>query len=226
MRSSLIGAALILAAVSLHAQERDGASTKANPSPVPPDAETRELRPRDKLHYRVDEDPSRGAESMTVEVTDLYKAQFKVSRGYDKAIVLDVKGKKLPTVRDEVKRRLENEFYNHATVSIELAEVGNRNTLLGGGAKAVFMGEVRGTVPIPEGQKVMLSEAILHLTYSDWANLKKVEILRKDESGKALAPIRVDVDAIIRNNRIDLDVELKDGDRVKVPQRLFKSFTN
>ena len=71
-----------------------------------------------------------------------------------------------------------------------------------------------GKIPLPEGQKVMLSQALAVMHPSDYANLKKVRVLRKNRK-----VIMVDVKAIFDDNKRDSDIELEDGDMINVPSR-------
>jgi hypothetical protein len=89
-------------------------------------------------------------------------------------------------------------------------------------AKVIFFGELKAVVPLPEGEKLMLSEAILRLGGGGgFANLKKIKVHRRDpESGRAITFV-VNVDAVIYNtDPTKKDVELRDGDRVEVPAKL------
>ena len=190
-------------------------------SKSPVDVEQRELRPRDRLSFRIDEDPVRGTEFITVEITDTHKALFKVSRGADRAIILDVKGKRLSQIRAELKEKLEQDFYVTATLSLELAETGNRNTS-GSSGKVMFMGAVKGFAPIPEDGKLMLSEAVMRMNPSDWADLSKVRVLRRDKDSGKSETLKMDLKKMFKDNSFDNDIELQDGDKIEIPERFIK----
>jgi hypothetical protein len=66
----------------------------------------------------------------------------------------------------------------------------------------------------------MLSSIMLKLPSNQFANRKKVEIQRVGPDGKALPPIKVNVDDLLLNNNRSADVELKAGDRIRVPRRV------
>jgi hypothetical protein len=107
---------------------------------------------------------------------------------------------------------LEEKYYVHATVRLDLDAVLKGPDAAGAGGSATFFGEMGGKIPLPEGQKVWLSQAIASMHPSDWADLAKVKVNRKD--GKT---IRVNVKDILEKNQRKLDVELQDGDMIQVP---------
>jgi len=79
-----------------------------------------------------------------------------------------------------------------------------------------FFGEVTGQVDLPAGRPTQLAEAILSLgKTSESADLRKVKVLRADGT-----TVVVDVRKVIQENRRDLDLDLRDGDRVEVPKRI------
>ena len=55
--------------------------------------------------------------------------------------------------------------------------------------------------------------------FTPLANKGDVQIIRSDSAGKRI--IRVDVNEIIDDGRIDLDIPLESGDVINVPERLF-----
>lgn len=187
------------------------------------DAESRELKPGEEFSFRIEEDPVKSADPMRVVVTELGDAYFRVSRMTDKTIAVNVRGKRLEDVRAEVKARLEKDFYHKATLTVSLTGVGVQQPTTGAAsnAKVIFFGELKAVMPLPEGEKLMLSEAILRLGGGGgFANLKKIKVHRRDpESGKA-STVVVNVDAVIYNNDPTKDLELRDGDRVEVPAKL------
>jgi hypothetical protein len=190
------------------------------------DPDTRDLKPRDILRYSVDQDPQRSTEASLVSITDVYDAHFPVSRGFEKVVTINVRGKHLPDIRTELKSKLEEDFYTTATIALDLVSVnrGSGADMSGSTPKAIFFGEIRGAVPLPEGEKKTVSEAVLLLGYTDYADLKHIKINRKDPATGKPTTIKVNVSEIIKDNKIDKDVELLDGDRVEVPARKIIGF--
>jgi len=108
----------------------------------------------------------------------------------------------------------------NSIAEIELIEA-RRRALAPGGAggaagRAQFLGEVTGQVDLPAGRPTQLAEAILSLgKTSESADLRKVKVQRADGT-----TVMVDVRKVIQENRRDLDLDLRDGDRVEVPKRI------
>ncbi len=79
-----------------------------------------------------------------------------------------------------------------------------------------FFGEMSGQIELPAGRPTQLAEAILSLgKTSESADLRKVKVQRADGT-----TVVVDVRKVIQENRRDLDLDLRDGDRVEVPKRI------
>jgi hypothetical protein len=75
------------------------------------------------------------------------------------------------------------------------------------------------TRDLPLPASVVFAELIDWKGHANWVPLTKVEIQRLGADGKALPSIVVDVDSLITKNNRSLDVELKDGDRIRVPKK-------
>ncbi len=79
-----------------------------------------------------------------------------------------------------------------------------------------FFGEMSGQIELSAGRPTQLAEAILSLgKTSESADLRKVKVQRADGT-----TVVVDVRKVIQENRRDLDLDLRDGDRVEVPKRI------
>ncbi len=78
-----------------------------------------------------------------------------------------------------------------------------------------FFGDVSGKIELLAGHPTWLSEAVLDLHPSQFADLRKVTVQRADGTSAV-----VDVHRVINDNHREQDLELRDGDRVKVPQRI------
>ncbi len=214
-----------LAPVNLTPASTNAPANSTNAPPTEPyDPETRELRIRDTFRYRIEEDPAKSSDPMRVTITDSGEAHFSVTQSDSSYITLRVAGKKLGEVRSELKQRLDADYYLDCTVSLDLEGI---NTTLPGGANpltdvphVVVFGELSGTFPIPEGKKLMLSEIMLRMPRNDFARMNKVEIQRLGPDGKPIKMPTVDVERLLRENDRSLDVELKEGDRVRVPRKV------
>ena len=176
------------------------------------------LMPNDRLAFRIEEDPIKSADPTAVIVTPVGEIQFPVTRGSDLSVVVYARGKTINEVKSEIKSRLDADYYQNATVFLNLL---NRNQEMG---KVLFVGPaIKGTVPLRPGETKTLTEAIIMLGYSDFVNLKKVTVERMDPVTKQLSTIVVDVDAVMRLRDRSKDLILQDGDRVKTADK-FISF--
>lgn len=193
------------------------------------DAETRELKPHDTFRYRVEQDPTAGADSMRVSITDSGEAHFNVSRGHSTYVTVKAAGRHLAEVKRELKEKLDAEYYKDATVNLDLEGVNNpaapggAGLALGSTSKVQVFGEMQGTFPLPEGQRIWLSDVILSMPRNDYADLTKVKVQRTNADGKP-ETIVVNVDKVLNKNERSSDLELKDGDRIRVPRKIFVNF--
>jgi Ankyrin repeats (3 copies)/SLBB domain len=96
---------------------------------------------------------------------------------------------------------------------IEVANVGSVPTV-------VVFDAMEGEFPVPDGQPLMLSTIMRKLPPNSFANRRKVEIQRVGPDGKPMPTIQVNVDDLLMNNNRSADVELKAGDRIRVPRRV------
>ncbi len=176
------------------------------------------LLPNDRLAFRIEEDPVKSADPTAVTVTPLGEIHFQVTRGSDLSVVVYARGKTIPEVKSELKSRLDADYYQSATVFLNLL---NQNQQQG---KVLFVGPaIKGAIALRPGETKTLTEAIIQLGYSDFVNLKKVTVERLDPITKQLSTIIVDVDAVIRLRDRSKDIILQDGDRVKTADK-FLSF--
>jgi protein involved in polysaccharide export with SLBB domain len=213
----------LLGAVATHAAAPSGPSYDdaraaieqlTNAPPVAAITQTNTLQPLDQLLLTIEDDPVQGDEPITVTITDLGEAHFPVSRGFATSVTLKVTGKSLDEVKSELKAKLDEEYYHDAQVSLRMLSRGDS------AGTAYFFGAVRGSVRLPPGRKLTVAEAILGLGYSEFANLKRVTINRRDPATNQPIELRVDVQAVLAGAR-EQDVELQDGDRVEVAEKSF-----
>jgi protein involved in polysaccharide export with SLBB domain len=205
--------ALLTATASL-AQSTAGAKAAETNEVAAPAAK---LMPMDKLQYRVQEDPAQG--SCVVAVSSLGKVQFPVSIGFENIVVtVDAKGLTLDEVTAALKKQLEARYYKTATISLSVVDKAQKM------GQAFFTGECRGVMPLPPGEEILLSSALIKLGYSEFANLKKVELYTEDKATGKKADVQVfNMDEVIKKGARgkDKDPILQDGDRVVVKQKSF-----
>lgn len=175
----------------------------------------------DSVRFAIEEDPSQGTRRSGAVSDNVYSLtavgtfEFRVSAGYEKSITIKALGKTLATVRNEIEEALERAFYHVATVDLRLINKEER------GGVARFFGAVKGAIPIESGRPKLLSDAILELGYDDFANLRRVRVIRRKPQPNESKEVTVNVQRILDENTIEDDVILRDGDRVEVPERNF-----
>lgn len=133
---------------------------------------------------------------------------------------VQVAGKTTTEAAADIRRRLEADYYYHATVKLNIDRVSptvvNRGTV-------TISGQVR--VPGPqqmiEGEALTLSVAIQKSgNFTEWANQGKVKLTRL--VGGKPEDKEYDVEKIIRDNNPNADPVLENGDRVFVPKTWFR----
>jgi polysaccharide export outer membrane protein len=128
-------------------------------------------------------------------------------------------GKTTAEAAIEIKRRLEADYYYHATVKLSIDRV-NVAAALG---KIQISGEVGapGVLEYNLADPLTVSEAILKVgNFKDFADPKKVRVTRN--RGGVKQEFTVDVKAIQRDGAVDKDIKLEDGDRVHVPKAFIR----
>jgi hypothetical protein len=92
----------------------------------------------------------------------------------------------------------------------------------GAGGKVIIYGAVNYTAPIREDQKLTLSEIFAQLSgQTEFAKLTRVEIMRVDPATKHSTTIIKNVKKLLDGDLTD-DMELKDGDRIKVTEKFVR----
>ena len=206
---------LLLAVLLLGVTASVGRSQSSASAP-PTDQSKYRLMPNDRLAFRIEEDPTKSSDPTAVTVTPLGEIHFQVTRGSDLSVVVNARGKTLAQVKAELKSRLDAEYYQNATVFLNVL-----NHYLQQG-KVLFVGPaIKGTIQLRPGETKTLTEAIIQLGYNDFVNLKKVTVERLDPVTKQLSTIVIDVDGVIRLKDRSKDILLQDGDRVKTVDKLF-----
>ena len=129
---------------------------------------------------------------------------------------IQVAGKTTTEASAAIKRRLESEFYYHATVKLNIDRV---SPIQAQNGTVTLSGQVRivGPQVMIAGEPLTLSTAILKAgNFTEWANPKKVKLTRQ-VNGSAQST-EYDVRDIIEKGDAKADPILKDGDRINVPK--------
>lgn len=170
-----------------------------------------QLSPMDKLSVTIAQDPI-GGRPIEVNVSPLGDLTVPVSRCCEDSVTINVRGKTVEEAEKELKRRLEEEFYETATVQLRVVDPTRRK------AQVLLRGAVRGnSVLFDAGKPKTLWEALTEVGTTEYANLKKVKLDRSDGNGANKITF-YDIDAVNKGDRTK-DVELQDGDRVTVPEK-------
>jgi protein involved in polysaccharide export with SLBB domain len=119
---------------------------------------------------------------------------------------------------DELKARLEKEYYHRATVVIALDLA---NKFLG---RAYVWGQVRnqGPIDIAVNENLTAGKAILRAGgFSDFANKKRVKVVRGgDTNGAAKQSFELNMIDILEKGKTEKDMVLQPDDFIIVPSRL------
>ena len=119
---------------------------------------------------------------------------------------------------EELKTRLEKEYYHRATVIIAL-DVANK--LLG---RVYVWGQVRqqGGIDLTVNENLTAGKAILRAGgFGDFANKKRVKVVRSGGAGSAgKQTFELNMVEILEKGKTDLDVVLQPDDFIIVPSRL------
>lgn len=129
-----------------------------------------------------------------------------------------IAGKTTTEAALDIKRRLEADYYFHATVKLSIDRV-NVSAAIG---KIYVTGEIAlpGVIEFSLADPITLNEAILKTGgFKPFAKPKEVKVTRT-KGGKQ--EFVVDVKAIQRDGQVDKDIKLEDGDRVYVPTALIR----
>lgn len=168
------------------------------------------LRPGDKVSLQILEDRD-APKSLTVTDSSELEVPY-IGR-------VTVKDKTSKDVAEELKAKLEKEFYHRATVVIAL-DIANK--LLG---RVYVVGQVRsqGAIEMQMNENLTVGKAIMRSGgMGDFANKTKVKIVRavKTASGTTNQVIQVNMKEILEDGKLDKDVPLEPDDFIIVPSRL------
>jgi len=185
-------------------------------------AETREFKPGDSFIYAIKEDPAKGGGGIhTIKVNDAGEAIFPVSFETKLYVKVDVTAFTLGEIRKKIKDLLDEEYYNDATVLLEFVGANRTPRELEVAPQVQIYGEMQGTVTLREDEEKRISDAILSLSRTPFADLRRVRLHRVDPiSGNKETRI-VNVDKILREGDRSGDEILQNGDRIEVRPKTF-----
>lgn len=133
---------------------------------------------------------------------------------------VQVAGKTTTEAGADIKRRLEAEYYHHATVKLNIDRVSPIQVRSG---TVIISGQVRaiGQQEMIAGEPLRLSSAILKAGgFTEWANPKRVKLTRQ-VNGSAQST-EYNVKEIIEKGDEKADPVLQDGDRIFIPKTLLR----
>jgi hypothetical protein len=186
-------------------------------------AETREFKPGDSFLYAVKEDPTKGGQAIhTVRVSDAGEAIFPVSFGSKLYVKVDVRSMKLGDIRQKVKSLLDEDYYNDSTVLLEFTQANRSPTEQEISPQVQIYGEMQGVVVLRENEVKRISDAMLSLNRSPYADLRRVRLHRIDPTTGKEEIKTINVDKILREGDRSIDEILQDGDRIEVRPKTFQ----
>lgn len=210
----LIGAlalSLVVRALPARAQAQEtsqpGAVALTNSMAVLDDK--RQLQPGDRLSIRIVEDRTA---PLQMVVTDSGEVEVPyIGR-------VRAQGRTCKQLAYAIKDALDREYYYNSTVIIGLDSYTTRSSSV-----VYVRGAVAnpGMIPVPPGEPLNLSEAILASGgFGPYANKRKVQVLRKDPNAPRGSRIfTVDMVEVLERGNRNLDIELQADDIVTVPER-------
>ncbi|MDD2708147.1 MAG: polysaccharide biosynthesis/export family protein [Verrucomicrobiae bacterium] len=191
------------------------ASGAASPAKIVSN-ETHVIEAGDKLSYRVIEDRE-APKSLLVSAAGEIEVPY-LGRSL-------VAGKTVNQAARYLKMLLEKDLYYQATVVLSVEELALKPVVPVVPVKpkqVVVVGQVRvqGVQEMPVGERYTVSRAILKAGgFSSFANGRKVQVARKTKDGKT-DRVTVDVMAVLKDGRVENDVELQADDMVIVPEKM------
>lgn len=198
-----------------HAQDSPGSAQAALASPVAVVGtnsmdvldDHRKLMVGDRLSYRVLEEE---LEPRPIVVADSGEAEIPLIGRVPAA------GKTCKELAIAVKHELEKDYFYHATVIIGLDTASAKSR-----GRVFLTGQVRtqGAMEIPATGDFTLSKAIMQAGgFGDFANQRKVKVLRTQPDGKTARTYFVDVEEVLKG-AVDKDLVLQPDDVIIVPER-------
>ena len=126
----------------------------------------------------------------------------------------------------EVKRRLELNYYNSATVivAIDMRRIDGPNANMRSSSTDINFFTVYGQVlrqgkyELPADEDISISQAILRAGgFAQFANTQSVKLVRKTPQGNKT--VRVDLDRIMRRGQLEYDIVIRENDVLIVDEK-------
>jgi polysaccharide export outer membrane protein len=179
--------------------------------------DTRPIQSGDVISMRIVEDRKEPIQ-LRVGVTGEVNAPYV---GLVKAI-----GRTSKQLAMEVKRKLELNYYNSATVivAIDLESIDNPNSRLRTGGYDINFFTVYGQVirqgkyELPTDEDITISQAILRAGgFAQFANPTKVKLVRKTRQGNKT--IQINLDQIMQRGNMEYDIYIRENDVIIVDEK-------
>jgi protein involved in polysaccharide export with SLBB domain len=185
------------------------------------------LMPQDRLLYSIEQDPIKATEAEVLAINALNEVYFRVTRGSDTMIPINTSNKTLVQVRQELKEKLDAEYYQDAKVRLDFKErtagivgPGGVSSAPNRPAQILFTGQARSSMMmIPPGETKRIFEALIQVGYTEWADIKRVKVTRIVDQATQKTEVQIiDVKAIEKGDRSN-NIFLQDGDVVHLPEK-------
>ncbi len=179
--------------------------------------DTQPIEPGDTISMRIVEDRTEPRQLRVGATGEIYAPHI----GLVKAA-----GRTCKSLAYEVKKRLEQSYYNQATVvvAIDLKRQDDPNARLRYGSAEIDFFTVYGQVlrqgkyELPQDEDITISQAILRAGgFAQFANPQKVKLVRKTPQGNKT--IVVDLDEIMRRGNLDYDIYIRNNDVIIVDEK-------
>lgn len=179
--------------------------------------DTQPIEPGDTISMRIVEDRTEPRQLRVGATGEVYAPHI----GLVKAA-----GRTCKQLAYEVKRRLEQSYYNQATVvvAIDLKRQDDPNARLRYGSSEIDFFTVYGQVlrqgkyELPQDEDITISQAILRAGgFAQFANPEKVKLVRKTPQGNKT--ILVNLDTIMRKGNLEYDVFIRNNDVIIIDEK-------
>jgi polysaccharide biosynthesis/export protein len=130
-----------------------------------------------------------------------------------------VAGKNAADASGAISAYLKSRYYHQATVKLQILRKAQGSVPF---HKVIVDGKVgrAGRQPFTDAEPLTLSEAVTTAGTNIYSDLRRVKLTRNGQTTEH------DVDAITKKGRTDLDLRLRDGDRIYVPAKGIVGFGN